>query len=177
MIRFAASFAFLIGSFAFVAGQTSSHLDPGKVNPDCPNCQQIEQAQPDQQITPAVLPAKKLNNKYAAFVPILYLTNTNSQKVKQVTWQCTYIHANSGEIISTYTFVDKKKIAPGQSLLLQRTVFIPMAQLLSHPRVINANANTDENLEHPKVRQLIAIKEIKYADGTAKTPITSDKLR
>ena len=170
MIRFAASFAFLVVSFAFATAQTTSHLEPGKVNLDCPNCQQMEQEQPDQRVTSPPLPAKTVKNAFAFFVPMLFVTNTNAQKVKQVTWQCTYIHAASGEIIATYTFVDKKTIAPGKLMMLQRWVLVPMAQVLSHPRVVSVNAVIDENAEHPKVRQVIAIKELKYADGTIKTP-------
>ena len=170
MARFPAFLLLLIGSSVLAAAQTTSHLDPGNVNQDCPNCQQMEQGQPDQQVIPLVPHVAKNNNKYAFFVPWLFVTNTDSQKIKQVTWQCTYIHAASGETIATYTFVDKRNIARGKLVLLQRGVFIPMAQVLSHPRVITVNTNADFYSEHPQVRQVIAIKEVKYADGTIKTP-------
>jgi hypothetical protein len=171
MFRLAASFLLLLSSCAFLAAQTQSHLDPGKVNPDCPNCQQMEQAEPDQPVTKPTI-AANVTNKFAHFIPRVLVSNNDSQKIKQVTWQATYIHVTSGETIATYTFVEKRKIAPGKTLLLQQAVFIPVAKLLSHPRVVTVNPGNDA--ENPRVRQVVSIKEIKYADGTTKTPTPSN---
>lgn len=166
MLRLLVFLMLLVVSAQSAAAQ-NSHLEPGNVNKDCPNCQQLEQEISDQRVTPPTV-SKIVARQYAYFIPSLLVTNTDSQKIKQVTWQATYIHAASEETIATYTFVEKRTIAPGKGLTLKQHVFIPLAQLLSHPRVITVNAGSDA--ENPKVRQLIAIKAIKYADGTTKIP-------
>src|ERR1043165_9631660 len=169
MLRLLVFLMLLVVSAESSAAQ-NSHLEPGNVNKDCPNCQQIEQEQPDQHVTPATR-SKTVAHKYAYFIPIVVVTNRDSLKIKQVTWQATYVHVASGETIATYAFVEKIKIAPGQTKLLDREVFIPLAQLLAHPRVITVNASADT--ENPRVRQVLTIKEIKYADGTTKKPSSS----
>lgn len=171
MFRLAASFLLLLSSCALLAAQTQSHLEPGKVNPDCPNCQQMEQAEPDQPVTKPTI-AANVTNKSAYFIPKVLVSNKDSQKIKQVTWQATYIHAASGEQIASYTFVEKRTIASGKTMLFKQEVFIPLAKLLSHPRVVIVNSGVNDT-ENPNVRQVITIKEIKFADGTTRTPTAS----
>jgi hypothetical protein len=159
--------ALLAGAAPLALGQSASHLDPGQPPADCTNCQQIEQSQSKEWATPSKLDRDR--HEVAAFTPQVSFTNNSSKKIKRVIWTCTFRDHVSGETITDFRFVSQKKIVPGQSVVLKQKVFIPMSQLLAHPRVIQVG-NEDSPASQHRVEQTIQITEIRYTDGSLYTP-------
>ncbi|HXD33984.1 MAG TPA: hypothetical protein VN643_22885 [Pyrinomonadaceae bacterium] len=98
------------------------------------------------------------------------VTNDSPKKVKQVTWECTFIHPDTNKEIARYTLVVNKKIKPFSGAILTKKVEIPLTAFYD-PKVVAADqagvVKPDVPVQAVQVNKLI---EIKYSDGSVKRP-------
>jgi hypothetical protein len=171
MKRLLVIIAILIGTAPIAVSQACKYCPQSSQESqhDATDRKQQEQGQDK---GPAIPP--KLENlerpEFARFDPILSLTNNAAKMIKQVTWECTLKDHTSGETVASYTFVTRKRIAPGRSAVLKERIFIPLSQLLAHPRVLQVGKENSPASRHPEVEQTIEITEIRYNDGSISHP-------
>jgi hypothetical protein len=110
--------------------------------------------------------------QYARFKAEFVVTNDSPGKIKEITWECTLINPENGKTVATYRLVTRKGIAPYRQATLSETVQVPLLPFYG-PKVVPVDKINEIKYGPPdviKAEQINKIIQIKYADGSVKTP-------
>ena len=94
--------------------------------------------------------------QYTPYKAVFAITNNTAKKIKQVTWECTFIDPTTKRTIASYTLVTNKRIAPQKDANLKETVIVPLTGL--------------PDAEVHQAIQINEIKEVKFTDGSVVRP-------
>ena len=110
----------------------------------------------------------RLNRFYVRFYASVVVTNDTAKKIKRITWETNLVEATTLKTISTYTFVNRKRIGPHQVLTLHKKVEVPLVPgMLSGSQAMQVRRGVPNVI---RTEQVSKITEIEYSDGSVSSP-------
>ena len=101
---------------------------------------------------------------------LAFANNDAIRKVKEVTWECVLISADTNTEIIRYTIKSHKKIAAKEGTILKKRVPVPLRAVHKVVSVAQSGKTVDEYEQLRHAIQQNRIIEIKYTDGSSAHP-------